>query len=170
MTDVVSPILKPAERTVREVNPPVLPNDVIIESPVEAKESPDIENLLPLDRYAADKGQPYTADYLGIYYYPALTKELDVNSILPNVKRIEQFVNEEIAERKLTNTVGSYQEIMNRIKEDLHISDNEIIESKIEKIVAYIKAMEQQRHKKKLDENLSKIAVDLKSIFRRVET
>jgi hypothetical protein len=168
MTDVVSPILKPVVEAPKEPTPPIKPNDVIIDSPAEAKESPDIENLLPLDRYAADKGQPYTADYLGIFFYPALTEELDVNGILPSVKRIEQFITEEIEERRLTNTVGSYKEIMNAIKEELHMSDNEVIESKIEKIEAYITALEQQKHKKKLDGHLSNLAVDLKSYFRQV--
>ena len=168
MTDVVSPIIQPVVETPKEPTPPVKPNDVIIDSPVEAKESPDLENLLPLDRYTADKGQPYTANYLGIFFYPALTKELDVNGILPSVKRIEQFVAEEIEERRLTNTVGSYKEIMDRIKAELQISDNAVIESKIEKIEAYIKVLEQQKHQKKLDEHLSKVAVDLKSIFKQV--
>lgn len=166
MTDVVSPIVKPVE-TKAEPKEPDKQIDVIIEgTPEQGKDTPDIANLLSLDRYSEDNGQPYTADYLGIYFYSALTPELDVNGIVDSVRQIESYISEEIAEYRLTHTVGSYKEVMDRVKKAIGISENETIESKIDRIKIYINAMNEQKEQKKIDAYLTKTAIDLKSVFK----
>ena len=165
MTDVVSPIVQPSEAAPAEAkeNKHI---DVVI-APEKGEASSDIDNLIPLDRYLEDNKKPYTADYLGIFFYPALTKELDVNGILPAVQEIEDYISQEITDRRLTNTVGSYKEVMEKVKKEIEMSENEKIESKIDRIKLYISLMNEQKNKRKIDAYLDKTAIDLKSMFER---
>ena len=166
MTDVVSPIITPSESAPQEPKAPDKQNDIVIAAE-KGEASSDIENLVPLDRYLEDNKKPYTADYLGIFFYPALTAELDVNGILPAVQEIEDYISQEITDRRLTNTVGSYKEVMEKVKKEIKLSENEKIESKIDRIKLYIDLMNKEKDRKKIDSYLEKTAIDLKSMFKQ---
>jgi hypothetical protein len=165
MTDVVSPIIEP-ESVKAEPKLPDKQNDVIVNEATDAEITPEVANLIPLDKYSEDNGKPYAADYLGIFFWQALTPELDVNGVTQDVKQIDEYVKNEIAEHRLTNTVGSFKEVMDSVKESMGISDNETIESKLDKIRMYINLRSKIKEKKQLDEHLSNVAVDLKTIFK----
>ena len=162
MTKVVSPIVTP---TVEEVKPRETEGkiDVIIaEAP-----SDNIENLTPLDLYEKEHGHPYTVESLNIFFWDALNPEVDVHSVMPAVRKIEKYITGEIKENRLTPTVGSYKEIMQRIKDALDMSDNEMIESKIERVRMYVDLMNKQKARRKKDTQLQKVAQKLKIMFKR---
>ena len=158
----VSPIVQPTEPAAAEQKAPDKKIDVIISQP----QNENTEDLMPLDMYEQEKGHPYTVDSLGIFFWDALSPEVDVHNVLPTVKKIEKYVADEIQDNRLNYTVGSYKEVMQRIKDALEMSDNEMIESKVERVKMYVNLMNKQKARRKKDSQLSRVAVRLKTLFK----
>ena len=56
---------------------------------------------------------------------------------------------------------------MEKVKKEIEMSENEKIESKIDRLKLYISLMNEQKNKRKIDAYLDKTAIDLKSMFER---
>lgn len=104
-------------------------------------ENKEVEIMPPVDKYAEVKGKPYTVDYLNIEFYEGLTPETDVNNIIGQVKKLDDYIIDIIKRKNLNNTVDSYCEVMEKIKQELSISENELLESKLSRIINYIEIL-----------------------------
>ena len=89
----------------------------------------------PLNLYHQVRGHPYSVDYfdLGTHW--------EFANYPQEIQTIEDFVGKEIKRMGLENTIESYQEIIAKLKEKIGISDNERTWHKLDKLVAYIKAL-----------------------------
>ena len=145
MSGLVASVLN--EMTAQAPAEPVSTEKVDTAIPVTSNAEP------PLSKYAEIKGKPYTAEYLDIDFWEALTPQLDVEGIGKNVGMIEEYVAKEIGNRNLEDTLDSYREIMGEVKSFLNMSPNEKAEGRIDRYANYInlknrQAKEDVRHEK----------------------
>lgn len=134
------------------------PSKVEVQEKPEKKDDSSLHNVPditpPLTEYESLKGHPYSVDFFNIDFWGALTQATDVDNVKGNIKQIEQYVQGEIASRKLENTTGSYHEIINEITLQMSLSPNEQVENKLIKVSKYIKLINLQRE---FEEKSSKI-------------
>ena len=110
----------------------------------------------PLPLYQEAKGVPYSVKYFNIDIWEALTPMLDVDHIRDKVDQIEQFVQDEITIRKYENTIESYREIMDKLLSGLHLSPNELPDSKVNKASKFIELVIKQRDRENFNKKIRK--------------
>ena len=107
----------------------------------------------PLSIYQGVKGRPYSADYFDLgntWEHWNFPKELE---------SIENFIKGEIKDYNLTDSVESYKEVINKLESKIGKRENEKVWSKLDRLVSYIKAIDNTRRwelrKKQLEEAIS---------------
>lgn len=110
--------------------------------------------LPPLSIYQKEKGHPYSVDYFNIDYWDQLNGELDIDKIRDKVGLIETWVEREIKQNKLEDSLESYKQIIKEMESELAIKPTEKLESKLERLAAYIAQLWKQE-KGEIDGNRS---------------
>lgn len=98
----------------------------------------------PLTEYERIKQHPYTFDYL------RMGNALDSNALYDvhykaRIDKIDKFVVGEVMRNKLSPTIESYDAVMDKIKEEVEISEHSTIDGFIEAMESYMKFAENER-------------------------
>jgi hypothetical protein len=122
---------------------------------------PEIAVEPPITEYERLNSHPYIFEYLKL-------KDSGINKDVlydvhykPNLKEIDKFVIDEIGRNKLTPTIESYNQIMEKIKNYLSIGNNDLPDKIINIMKVYMKGIKEQR---KLKDKYRRLLDHLKNI------
>ena len=101
--------------------------------------------------YSKIKNSPFLVDY---YDMGTVYGKFDTEN---QIEGIEEFILNEIEDRSLNDTTDSAKEILKELEEQLDISENLDIFHKLEKLMAYVKILREQKQIKLTKEKLGVI-------------
>ncbi len=113
-----------------------------------------------VDTYAGKYGKPYSAKYFDIKDYAEYSKQpkLDIDSILPRIKEIDEYVMGIINEKGLQPTTKSFDFLMDEILEQIGKLPTEEGKYKLDRIHTYVnKFKEYESARKSLEELKNKL-------------
>jgi len=122
----------------------------------------------PFTEFEKVKGVPYGAEYFGISgLWPDLQSRKENTPIARQIAFIEKFVSSEIVRRQMTNETKNYDGIVDTIKGQLHLTENDAPDKIISRVHDYMKVMEMQI---KLDAKRERLwnAIDREGVERRI--
>ena len=136
------------------------------EKQIETIENKSSKAEPPLTEYINIKGHPYTVEYFDISFWNKLRPDFDPENTIKNVGIIEDYVSSEIEKREWASTPQSYRDIIDPIKDFIHMDDNISVGDKIDKIINYINITDRI---KKENEKLNRLKTQLNKITGNLE-
>ena len=99
----------------------------------------------PLVLYEKIKGYSYSFDYFNLKGYEELDDEADMFSVKDQIKYIEDYVQDEIKDRRLENSVNSFNDVMKEIFDTIGGMPTEKAESRLNRVYNFLQYREKNQ-------------------------